>query len=90
MQKRGELLLHEAFAGPQPVRDFEQAGPGSNAWTGETFNTTSRFLRELGDNADQLPKERRPYWRQRKAAPRPDGSVLAELSLQDEWLRVVN
>jgi hypothetical protein len=35
-------------------------------------------------------KERRPYWRQRKAAPRPDGSVLAELSLQDEWLRVVN
>ncbi len=90
MQRRGEALLHEAMAGPQPVRDLEQAGPGSSAWTGDRFDATSQFLRELGDNADQLPKERRPYWRHRHAAPGPPGSALTELALQDEWLLLVN
>lgn len=89
LEQRGARLLLEAMAGPQPARDFERTGPGAAAWNADTFTATARFLRELGDDADNLPKKRRQYWRERKTPAVPQAAALTELSLQDQWNRLV-
>lgn len=86
------LLLVDAFAGQQPVNDFEALSPTPSFPSGRPSGSTRRDLAvqliaaaDSGELREVI--ERTPYWRQRVANVEP--SAVSLRSLVDQFVRLV-